>query len=241
MELIKVKNYEELSEKAGSIIVERIQALDNPVLGLATGSTPEGLYTYLIEKYKQGELSFQNITTFNLDEYVGLREDDINSYHYFMKEKLFNHVDLNDEKAHVPDGNVIDLEKECQAYEQKIREHGNIDIQVLGVGVNGHIGFNEPGTAFSSRTHLVELTESTRQANARFFSSIDEVPTMAITMGIETIMDSKMIVFLVSGESKAETLARIMNGEVSEDCPASILRTHPNTIVIADEAACSKL
>lgn len=241
MEIIKVANYEEMSEKACSIYVERLLNLKNPVLGLATGSTPEGLYKKLIEKQNQNEISFKNTISFNLDEYVGLDASNPNSYHYFMKDKLFNHIDIPAEQTHVPNGEVSDTEKECRDYEERIRKAGHIDLQLLGLGVNGHIGFNEPGTSFSSRTHIVELDESTRNANARFFPSIDEVPTKAITMGIETIMESKEILLLASGENKAEAVERLINGEVSEEFPASILQNHDNVIVIADEAALSKV
>ncbi|MBU5267165.1 glucosamine-6-phosphate deaminase [Virgibacillus proomii] len=238
MEIIKVRNYEEMSKRVGEIVIDTIKQLDKPVLGLATGSTPEGLYQYLIEKHKNSEVSFKHVTTFNLDEYVGLEKDDINSYNYYMNEKLFKHLDIPREQTHLPDGNALDLNEEALEYEARIKNAGNIDLQILGLGLNGHIGFNEPGTSFTSRTHIVQLDESTRQANARFFISIDEVPTQAITAGIETIIESKQIVMLVSGENKAEALARLVNGEVSEDFPASILQKHDNVKIIADGAAC---
>ena len=237
MELVKVDNYEEMSKKACSIIVEHIQANQNPVIGLATGSTPEKLYSCLIEEYKQGKVSFQNVTSFNLDEYVGLQRDDVNSYHHYMEEKLFNHVDLQADRIHLPNGQSGNLEQDCLAYEKRIQQAGGIDIQVLGLGLNGHIGFNEPGTPFSSRTHVVELSQSTRCANARFFSGIEEVPTQAISMGIASIMDSKKILLLVSGKQKAEALQRMMNSEVTEEFPASILQMHPDVTIIADEPA----
>lgn len=240
MEIIKVKDYNELSEKACSIFVNEIKQTNKPILGLATGSTPVGLYEKLIEKYKQGEISFKNTISFNLDEYVGLSTTDSNSYRFFMDEKLFNHIDILKENTYVPNGKANDLEKECSEYEAKMKEKDHIDLQLLGLGVNGHIGFNEPGTSFSSRTHVVDLDDSTRQANARFFDSMDEVPTQAISMGIETIMESKQIILLASGEQKADAVARLINGEVSEDFPASILQKHKNFIVIADEAALSK-
>lgn len=235
--VIKVKNYDEMSEKATELIVNRINTLENPVLGLATGSTPEGLYQRIIKKFEQKEVSFKNVTTFNLDEYVGLDKDDSNSYYYFMNEKLFRHVDIAMDRVHVPNGVAQDLEKECMEHERAIEQAGGIDVQVLGIGGNGHIGFNEPGTSFSSRTHVVDLDESTIQANARFFNSIDDVPTQAVSMGIETIMNSKEILLLVSGEAKADAMAKLLNGEVSEDFPASILKQHENVTVIVDEAA----
>ncbi|GIO26443.1 glucosamine-6-phosphate deaminase [Ornithinibacillus bavariensis] len=241
MNIISVKDYQEMSKKASEIVVKTVKELEKPVLGLATGSTPEGLYQCLIENNKDKQVSFQNVTTFNLDEYVGLAANDPNSYRYFMDEKLFNHIDISKENTFVPNGVAAKLEEECASYEELIRSHGSIDLQILGIGLNGHIGFNEPGTPFTSRTHIVELDESTRSANARFFASMDEVPTQAITTGIETIMESKKIVLLVSGENKADAIARLVNGEVSEDFPASILQKHQDVTIIADEAALSKL
>ncbi|MBP1971181.1 glucosamine-6-phosphate deaminase [Virgibacillus natechei] len=239
MEIISVNSYEEMSEKTCSMVLNKIKHLQNPVLGLATGSTPEGLYHRIIDE--ADDVSFRHVSTFNLDEYVGLNKEDPNSYQYYMNDKLFKHIDIPDENAHLPNGVAVDLEKECHDYERFIREAGHVDIQILGLGLNGHIGFNEPGTSFSSRTHVVDLDESTRNANARFFGSIDEVPTKAITMGIETIMESKEILLLVSGEAKAEALARLVNGEVTESFPASILQQHEHVTIIADEAALSKL
>lgn len=241
MNVLKVRNYDEMSEMACSILMEKINSVSRPVLGLATGSTPEGLYKKLIEKYRSGEVSFKDTTTFNLDEYSGLSKDNPNSYHFYMKDHLFEHIDIDMEKTYVPNGDVADVQKECKDYERKIYENGNIDIQILGLGANGHIGFNEPGTPFASRTHSVNLAESTRQANARFFESIDDVPTSAITMGIETIRQSKEIIVLVSGEGKAEAVSRFINGDVSENFPASILQKHKHVTIIADEAALSKV
>lgn len=240
LEIIKVKDYDEMSEKACEIVVDRLKSLKNPVFGLATGSTPEGLYQRLIEKYKQKEISFQNATTFNLDEYVGLVKEDPNSYYYFMNEKLFKHIDIPHDRIHIPNGSANDLEVECRDYEQLILDQNHIDMQLLGLGVNGHIGFNEPGTPFASRTNVVDLDDSTLQANARYFASIDEVPTKAISMGIKTIMESQEIILLASGESKADAVARLINGEVSEDFPASILKNHKHVTVIADESALAK-
>lgn len=239
MEIIKVKDYDAMSEAACSFMVERINRINHPVLGLATGSTPEGLYKRLIEKYKQGDVSFKNVKSFNLDEYVGLDKNDPNSYYFFMKTKLFDHVDISMDNVRVPNGTADDLLQECQEHENAIRVAGGIDVQLLGIGANGHIGFNEPGTPFTSRTHVVDLEESTIKANSRFFNSIEEVPTQAISMGIETIMNSKEILLLVSGESKAEALAKLLNGEVTEEVPASVLKNHPKVTIIADEAAFS--
>lgn len=237
MEFIKVNDYQAMSERACSIMIETINRIKNPVLGLATGSTPEGLYQKIIEKCNEGMVSFQDVTTFNLDEYVGLEREDVNSYYRYMKEKLFDHVDIKLERVHLPNGAATDLEGECQRYERQIQQAGKIDLQILGMGINGHIGFNEPGTPFSSRTHVVELAASTREANSRFFPTLDDVPTQALTMGIATIMESKEILLLVSGEQKAEAIARLAEGDISEDFPASILRNHPNVTVIVDEGA----
>ncbi|WP_339197655.1 glucosamine-6-phosphate deaminase [Aeribacillus pallidus] len=241
MEIIKVKDYEEMSEKAANIVIEHMKSLKRPVIGFATGSTPIGLYNCLVKKYQQKEVSFKHATTFNLDEYVGLPKENKNSYHYYMHENLFQHVDIQPENVHIPNGMAEDLEQECMTYDRLISKN-KIDIQILGLGLNGHIGFNEPGTSFKSRTHIVKLDQSTRKANARFFQSIDEVPTKAITMGIETIMESKKILLLVSGKKKADALARLLgNSDISEEFPASILRQHNDVTVIADEEALKKI
>lgn len=240
MNILRVKDYHEMSERACSILVEKISNAAQPVIGLATGSTPEGLYERLIKEYTRGVVSFKQTTSFNLDEYIGLSKAHPNSYHYYMKNHLFRHIDIEMERVYVPDGETDDLEKACRNYEELIKENKNIDIQILGLGLNGHIGFNEPGTSFTSRTHVVKLAESTRQANARFFPSIDDVPTKAITMGIETIMESKQVIVLVSGEAKAGAVDRLVNGEVSDDFPASILQKHNNVTIVADNAALSK-
>lgn len=240
LKIIKVKDYDEMSEKAYELMVDRLNGLKNPVFGLATGSTPEGLYQRIVEKYKQEEISFQDVTTFNLDEYVGLAKEDPNSYYYFMNEKLFKHIDIPHDRIHIPNGTADELEVECRDYEQLILDQNHVDMQLLGLGVNGHIGFNEPGTPFASRTNIVDLDDSTLQANARYFASIDEVPTKAISMGIKTIMESQEIMLLASGEKKADAVARLINGEVSEDFPASILKNHKRVTVIVDEAALAK-
>ncbi|WP_102349210.1 glucosamine-6-phosphate deaminase [Bacillus sp. Marseille-P3661] len=241
MKLIIANDYAAMSELACSFIAKKLDQLENPVFGLATGSTPEGLYKCLIEKFNQGKVTFKNITTFNLDEYVGLEKDNPNSYHTYMKEKFFKHIDISMDRVHLPNGVAANLQQECSDYEKLIQTAGHIDVQILGLGINGHIGFNEPGTPFSSRTHIVELDESTRQANARFFSSIEQVPVKAITMGIDTIMESKEILLIVSGEKKANALARLIKGETSENFPASILKKHKHVTIIADKSAASNL
>jgi glucosamine-6-phosphate deaminase len=241
LKLIKTGTYEELSQMAAAQIIAKIQANPKLNLGLATGSTPTGVYKKLIQDYEESNTTYKQINTFNLDEYIGISKKDPNSYHYFMCENLFDHIDVPLEQTHIPDGTAKNLDEECRRYEQFIEEHGGIDLQILGIGQNGHIGFNEPGTSFSSRTHLINLAESTRKANSRFFESLDDVPTQAITMGIASIMESKEIFLLVSGASKAEALERLMNGEVSEQFPASILKNHPNVTIFADKEALALL
>lgn len=237
MRLIKTKNYEELSHQTAAQIISRINSNPGLNLGLATGSTPTLVYKKLIKDHEENGTSYKDINTFNLDEYIGIRKKNPQSYHYFMCENLFNHIDIPLEQTHIPDGTAKDLEAECIRYEQFIQEHGGVDLQILGIGQNGHIGFNEPGTAFTSKTHIINLSDSTRKANSRFFKSLEEVPTKAITMGISSIMASKEIFLLVSGASKAEALLRLINGEVSEDFPASILKNHGNVTIFADEEA----
>lgn len=238
MEIICVNDYDEMSERAAAMIVDQINHKPHSTLGLATGSTPEGLYRRLIEKNKQSKVSFKDVTTFNLDEYIGLSEEDKNSYRYFMYSHFFEHIDIKRDNVHIPNGLAADLEKECKNYEAKIKK---IDIQILGLGLNGHIGFNEPGTSFSSRTHIVRLTESTRIANSRYFQKLEDVPKMAISMGIETILEVGKIVLMVSGDKKSLAVERLINGEISEDFPASILQSHPQVVLIADKEALKRL
>lgn len=241
MNIIKVKNYDEMSDKACQFIAERLNNLKDPVFGLATGSTPEGLYERLIKQYKENEISFKDVTTFNLDEYIGLPADHPNSYHYFMGEKLFSHIDINPDQTHLPNGVADDLNKECKDFEDLIKQAGGINLQLLGLGTNGHIAFNEPGSKFDGRTAIVDLAQETLEANARFFDSIEDMPTQAVTMGIGSIMEADEILLLVSGDSKAEALAHVINGEVTEEFPASILQKHTNVTIIADEAALAQV
>ncbi|RDI41390.1 glucosamine-6-phosphate deaminase [Falsibacillus pallidus] len=241
MNIIETANYEEMSRKAADYLVKLVSAKKDAVLGLATGSTPHGLYSEMVEDHKMNGTSYEQIRTVNLDEYIGLPSTDPNSYHTFMRKRLFDWIDIKSENTHIPNGQAGSLEKECLRYEQMIENLGGIDLQVLGIGHNGHIGFNEPGTSFNSSTHVVELAESTKKANSRFFASLDEVPTQAITMGIKTIMKSKEILLLVSGSSKAETLQKLIHGPFTEDFPASILQRHPNVTIIADQDALSLL
>src|SRR5690625_2705881 len=234
MKIVTCKDNEELSDRAAEIIMNKISERPTAVLGLATGSTPVKTYENLIQAYKDGKVSFKNVTTFNLDEYVGLSPNHPNSYTYFMNEQLFDHIDIDKKNTYIPNGLADNSEEESTNFEKQIAKKGPIDLQVLGLGLNGHIGFNEPGTPFNQRTHVVELDAVTRESNARFFDSIDEVPTHAVSMGIGTIMDAKEIILLVHGEQKADILKQVVHGEVSEDVPASILQTHPNVTVITD-------
>jgi glucosamine-6-phosphate deaminase len=237
MKLIRTEDYAEMSLAAGKIIVDKVRSNPNLTLGLATGSTPKGVYDYLIQEHKENGTTYAKAKSVNLDEYIGLPGQDPNSYHYFMNQNLFSHLDINENHTHIPNGAAKLLEQECLRYEQLIKELGGVDLQLLGIGQNGHIGFNEPGTAFNSRTHIVTLAQNTREANSRFFNSLEKVPTHAITMGIASILDSKEILLLVSGERKAEALNRLVNGEISEEFPASALKYHKNVTVIADKDA----
>ncbi|MFE4353311.1 glucosamine-6-phosphate deaminase [Peribacillus butanolivorans] len=239
MNIIKVQDYKEMSQSAANIVIRKVKENSKIKLGLATGGTPKGTYDTLIEDHMQNNTSYENVTSFNLDEYIGLDSNDPNSYHYYMDQSLFAQININKEQTYLPNGTADNLDKECTRFDKMIETLGGIDLQILGIGQNGHIGFNEPGTSFSSGTHVVALEESTRQANARYFDSIDEVPTHAITMGIATIMKSKEILLLISGEEKAETLKKLIHGEITEEFPASILKKHNNVTIIADQKALS--
>ncbi|WP_393959680.1 glucosamine-6-phosphate deaminase [Priestia megaterium] len=241
MNIIQVKNYSEMSAKAADMLISKLHENPNINLGLATGGTPKGLYDRLIQDHNEHGTSYKHVTSFNLDEYVGMKPQDPNSYHYYMADALFNHIDIDVNNTYVPNGLADTPEEECRRYDEMIQNHGGIDLQILGIGQNGHIGFNEPGTSFNSPTHIVTLEESTRKANARYFNSLDEVPTQAITMGIESIMKSKEILLLISGEAKAEAMYQLLNGEITEDFPASILKKHPCVTIIADQEALAKV
>ena len=241
MKVIKVDNYEELSQIAAELFINKIKQKPDAVLGLATGSTPLGLYKNLIEDHQKNGTSYQRIHTVNLDEYVGLSKDDPNSYYSYMMNNLFKYLDIPHNQIHLPHGDAKNLAEECERYENIFDRLGTVDLQVLGIGGNGHIGFNEPGTPFSSKTHVIDLKESTRQANARFFNHIDEVPKQAITMGISTIMRSHEILLLASGEAKAEATYKLINGEMTEQLPATVLQQHPAVTIIVDKAAASML
>lgn len=227
---------QELDNHAAQIFADLLNDKPNAVLGLATGSTPIGLYKALVQLYKNNELSFKQAYTFNLDEYIGITPDNPQSYSYFMHEQLFNHIDLPAEHIHLLDGTAKDAETECQRFEQQLAEKP-LDIQLLGLGHNGHIAFNEPADALSSRTHIVQLDEKTLQANARFFASIDEVPKHAMTMGIASIMQAKHILMLVRGADKAEIVKQALQGPITTQVPASLLQLHANVTILLDEAA----
>ncbi|MCY7789358.1 glucosamine-6-phosphate deaminase [Bacillus haynesii] len=239
MKIIEAKDYQDMSQTATRFIIEKVNRLSAPVLGLATGGTPLGTYQGLREDHAHNKTTYKHVYTVNLDEYVGVSPDDENSYTFYMKKQLFDHIDIPLSHTHLPDGMACDLDAECSRYEALIERLGGIDLQVLGLGLNGHIGFNEPGTPFSSKTHTVELTQSTKEANARYFDSYDAVPSQAITMGISTIMKSKQILLLVSGEKKAGILANLLSEEPNEDTPASVLKTHQDVVIIADSDALS--
>ena len=236
----KVKDYSVLSKKAAMIIAAEITQREHPVLGLATGSTPIGAYQVLRALYREGRLDFSAVRTVNLDEYRGLSPEDSHSYRYFMNQELFHHINIDMEKTKVPNGLLTDANKACAEYEEHIRKLGGIHLQILGLGHDGHIGFNEPGDFFPNETHCVKLTEETIEANQRFFSSKEEVPKEAYTMGIGTIMKAKKILLMVSGKDKADILQKVLEGPVTPLIPASILQFHPHVHVLADEAALSK-
>ena len=240
MKLYRAKDYYDMSRKAANIISAQIIMKPNCVLGLATGSTPVGAYKQLIEWYNKGDLDFSRVKTANLDEYKGLTRDNDQSYYHFMKQNLFMHVNIDVTNTHIPDGMESDAVKEAARYEEILRNLGGIDLQILGLGHNGHIGFNEPSDIFPKDTHIVDLQESTIEANKRFFESADQVPRQAYTMGIGTIIRAKKILLMVSGEDKAEILYNALCGPVTPKVPASILQLHPDVIIVADEAALSK-
>ena len=241
MVIYAVKDYEEMSKKAASIIGAQILMKPDAVLGLATGSTPVGTYQQLVKWYEQGELDFSELTTVNLDEYKGLDRENDQSYYYFMHKHLFDRINIDPARTNVPNGMEPDSGKECRRYEELIESLGGVDLQLLGLGHNGHIGFNEPAEVFDKETHCVDLTESTIEANKRFFASVDDVPRQAYTMGIGTIMRARKILVVASGEDKAEIVAKAFYGDVTPAVPASILQMHPDVTVVADAAALSKI
>jgi len=240
--LVYIKeNYEEMSKEAARIVAELVRSKPSGVLGFATGGTPLELYKELIRMHQHEGLDFSNITTFNLDEYVGLPPEHPQSYHYFMWENLFKHINVDRRFVHFPKGMAQDIEAHCEWYEKQIEKAGGIDLQILGIGANGHIAFNEPGSSLGSRTRIKTLTGTTREANARFFDDPSQVPKYAITMGVGTIMDAKKLLLLASGESKAEAIAATCEGPITAKCPATIVQMHRHATVIVDQAAAAKL
>lgn len=228
----------QIDEIVANLFIETINNKPNCVLGLATGSSPVGIYKNLVKAYQENKVSFKEVTTFNLDEYIGLEGTHHQSYRYFMNDNLFNHIDIDKNKTHVPNG--INYEYDVENYDKEIENNGGIDLQILGIGSNGHIAFNEPGTSFDSLTHVVDLKESTIKDNSRFFNSIDEVPTKSITMGLTSIIKAKKIVIIITGENKKDVLTKLLTGEISEDLPASILHKHPDVTIYADYKAMGK-
>ena len=241
MKIIKTADYNEMSRKAANIIAAQMILKPNSVLGLATGSSPIGTYKELIKKCEEGDIDFSDITTVNLDEYRGLPRTNDQSYYYFMNDNLFNHVNIDKARTHVPNGEVADAEEECGNYEALIKSLGGVDLQLLGLGHNGHIGFNEPADEFAKATNCVDLQESTIEANKRFFASIDDVPRQAYTMGIGTIMAAKKILVVVSGADKAAIVKKAFTGPVTPRVPASILQMHADVTVVCDAAAYAEL
>lgn len=234
MRIIKVDNYNVLSKRAADIIAAQVLLKPSCVLGLATGATPEGTYQELVRRNQEEGLSFSEVKTVNLDEYKGLSRDSNQSYYYYMNQHLFSHVDISKENTHLPDGLAENAQVECEAYEQLMNRLGGIDLQLLGIGRNGHIGFNEPDESFTNTTHTVALTQSTIDANAKYFESEDKMPHFAFTMGIGSIMRARKILLLANGDTKAQILKEALTGPVTPKVPASILQLHPDVTIVAD-------
>lgn len=241
MKVIITKNYDEMSEAGAKLIVDTVNTNPGCVLGLATGSTPIGMYQKLVNYYKQGKVDFSRVASFNLDEYKGLAGSHVQSYRYFMDNNFFNHVNINKSNTHVPNGTAENMVEECKKYDMMICNSSGIDLQVLGIGSNGHIGFNEPSDNLSVGTHVASLTSETIHANSRFFQNIEEVPTEAITMGLGSIMKSKKILLLASGSSKAKIIRELIDGKISTRVPASLLQMHPDVTIIVDADAAADL
>lgn len=237
MKTIVCENYDEMSKAAAKIVAERITSTPSCVIGFATGSTPVGLYENLVKMYNEKKISFKGVTTFNLDEYYPIKDENDQSYHYFMKENLFGKVDIDYAKVHFPSGEAADPVKECALYEAEIEKCGGIDLQILGIGRNGHIGFNEPAPVLEGRTHITDLTADTIDANSRFFDSRDSVPTRALTMGMLTILETRKIIILASGASKHEAVAGLISSGITTSNPSTMLKFHPDVTLICDRAA----
>ncbi len=241
MRVILCDNYEQMSTEAARLVESQIILKPDCVLGLATGSTPVGMYKKLVERFEEGALDFSEVKTFNLDEYYPLSAENDQSYHYFMNENLFKYINVKKENIHIPSGEAADIDAECTEYENKIKNAGGVDLQILGIGQNGHIGFNEPDDNLNAKTHVTDLTESTIKANSRFFDSIDDVPTKAITMGIATILKSKKIILMACGVEKSDVIAELLTDDISTNNPATMLKTHPDVVIICDKDAYSKV
>jgi len=235
------ETYEDMSARAAEIFCQELKEKPNGIFGFATGSTPIGLYKELIKRYENGEIDFSGITSFNLDEYYPIKKSSDQSYDYFMKDNLFNHINIRPENINIPNGEASDAQQECLRYEEKINSSPGIDLQILGLGENGHIAFNEPSDSFTEMTNYIELTESTISANSRMFDSTDDVPKHALTMGIGTIMNAKKILLLINSERKAKAAKEALFGEVTPECPASILQKHPDVVVVVDKAVADVL
>jgi glucosamine-6-phosphate deaminase len=241
MRIIIEKDYQSISKKTALLVSSQVLFKPNSILGFATGSTSLGMYLELIKMYKKHEVDFSRAVTFNLDEYYRISPKNPNSYHYYMEENFFKYVNFNRYNNHIPDGMTNDIEKECFDYDNLVIQSGGIDLQVLGIGSNGHIGFNEPAERLNISTHLVDLSNDTIQDNSRFFGSLKEVPKQAISMGIGTILKAKQIILLASGINKAEAIKKTVNGYINTWCPSSLLQIHPHTILIIDQKAASLL
>ena len=237
MKFIVCENYEEMSKSAAEIVIAQLKSNPKSILGLATGSTPVGLYKNLVNSCKAGEISFKDVKTFNLDEYYPINKSNDQSYDYFMKDNLFNHIDIDMNNIDIPNGEAADADAECADYEKRMAASAGIDIQILGIGQNGHIGFNEPGSTLYVNTHKTGLTQNTIEANSRFFASIDEVPTAALTMGIGSIMKAKKIILLASGANKKDAINAHRNDMIDPMVPATMLKLHNDVIIICDKAA----
>ncbi|MDK2992914.1 MAG: glucosamine-6-phosphate deaminase [Clostridiales bacterium] len=231
----------DMAYRAAEMVKDRLVKYPDMTLGLATGGTMIGLYRYLVQMYERDIISFKSVVTFNLDEYVGIEASHPASFHRFMYEHLFKRIDILPQNVHIPDGMANDIQAECKSYDYAIKEHGGIDLQILGIGLNGHIGFNEPGTPFGTTTHVVDLAETTRAANARFFGSVEDVPKQAVTMGIKNIMQSRSIILMASGKAKADIVAKALTGPITPRVPASVLQLHPQLTVILDRQAAASM
>jgi glucosamine-6-phosphate deaminase len=237
MKILVCKDYEELSRKSAEIVVSQVNQKKDSVLGLATGGTPVGMYQELVKSYREGKVDFGKVITFNLDEYYGVDPKNVNSYHYYMNTNFFDHVNIDRKNINIPNGMSKDIEKECREYDEKIQSLGGIDLQILGVGLNGHIGFNEPARELMSTTHITDLTKETINANARFFEDISQVPTKAITVGMATILRSKKIVVLINGKNKSKIFDKITGKKITTQIPATLLQLHPDVTIVVDEQA----